>query len=182
MTKEPRERYAVGAFDGWERVLDALRQLQSRGLDLGSVSLLATKRALECEAKPLSAEATAVVKSVLERAIAFEFPLSDTVVCCTDGLLADHISARFKQGAANLMEALATWLLRRHAEGLERAVRRGRILMWIQLFDVEGERNACEVLLAVGCGTVEVHDFMSHLVAASPSGKPPAPSRWSSRH
>ena len=39
--------------------------------------------------------------------------------------------------------ALSRWLITRHAAHLQTAVEDGKILLWVQLFDADDERQAC---------------------------------------
>ena len=44
LTEQPKLRFAVGTFDSWSQVREALRDLRARGLVLDSFNCLALKR------------------------------------------------------------------------------------------------------------------------------------------
>lgn len=63
--------------------------------------------------------------------------------------------------ASSLMDALALWLLPRDAAYFQDAVEAGDIQLWVRIVDANGERGACQSLLAFSSGSVGVHDLVS---------------------
>lgn len=88
------------------------------------------------------------------------FPGNTSLVACSKGLVAERLAARLSEGERSLGRALATWLIPRHADEIERAVEHGNVVVWVQLQDNENERRAYRTLLDAGCRSVGVHDLV----------------------
>lgn len=153
MAEQPIVRFAVGIFDTREGAAEGLRDLRLRGADLRAVSVIALERVFAHKA---FAE---VEQSAPAPLCTLAFPRNRAPICCTSGLLADCLAARQRLGASTLQQALGRWLVPRHAAHLGQAVDNGRILVWVQLFDADDERRACQSLLAHSSNSVGVHDL-----------------------
>jgi hypothetical protein len=147
-------RFAVGIFDDWEQLREALRDVRIRGLVLDSFNCLALQRAFEGKVI-MAPNQNPVPVRVLP------FADSSEPVACTAGPLADCLMERVDSGAGSLGGAFGHWFIPRHAKHFEDAVRAGRILFWIQIHDADDERNAYQNLLAYSSNSVGVHDLPS---------------------
>jgi hypothetical protein len=153
LTEQPKLRFAVGTFETWPQVREALHDLRVRGVVLDCFNCLALKRAFSGKTivapkqEPLSVQA-------------LPFPDSAELIACTAGPLADSLKARLDSGASNLKHALGLWLIPRHAAHFQDAVQAGRILLWIRVVDGDDERSACQSLLAHSLNSVGVHDLV----------------------
>jgi hypothetical protein len=145
-------RFAVGKFDDWSKLEDALRDASDRGLLLDSFNCLALERVFAGKAMMAPSKKLDVIHAIL-------FPDGVDPIACTDGPLTDCLNERLQLGARTLKEALGHWLIPRHAADLESAVLAGKILLWITLVDAEDERRAYQTLLAYGSNSVSVHDL-----------------------
>ena len=153
MTGKPNLRFAVGTFDSWAQVRNALHDLRMRGLVLDSFNCLALERLvagktiLAPDQEPVTVEA-------------LRFAESAEPTVCTSGPLADCLLERIDSGAQSLKDALGRWLIPRHAAHFVEAVEAGKILFWIRVADADDERIACQSLLAHSSNSVGVHDLM----------------------
>jgi hypothetical protein len=147
-------RFAVGSFESWPQLRNAVEDLRGRGLPPDSFNCLALEHVLADEAFPSVAK---------ERARAQDLAFSEIreAVCCTPGPLAGCLTERLRSGARNLKEALGGWLVPRHAAHFQEAVDRGMILLWVRLNDADEEQNAYQSLLANSSDSVGVHDLMA---------------------
>ena len=145
-------RFAVGAFHTWEGVETALRDLSQGGTAPKSFNYLGLQRVL---ARAGGATANAKPLALLE----LPFPGNVELISCTSGLLADRLAARLKAGSQTLKAALGQWLIPRHAAHLQDRVEEGKIILWVQLFDVDDERRAYQSLLNRSSNAVSVHDI-----------------------
>lgn len=151
--EQPKLRFAVGTFDTWQQVHVALHDLRVRGLRLDSFNCLALE--LVFAGKTILAPDQQPV--VIE---ALSFPDSPNPIASTCGPLAGCLLRRLRAGAKNLNEALAYWLIPRHAAHFQDAVEAGKILFWIPLTDADDERRAYQTLLAHSSNSVGVHDLV----------------------
>jgi hypothetical protein len=153
LTEKPKLRFAVGTFDSWAEVRNALHDLRVRGLVLDTFNcvalerLFAGKTIVAPDRKPVTVEV-------------LRFAESSEAIACTSGPLADSLLERIDSGAQSLKEALSRWLIPRHAAHFLDAVEAGRILFWIRVADADDERRACLSLLAHSSNSVGVHDLM----------------------
>jgi hypothetical protein len=153
LTDPPKLRFAVGTFDSWAQLREALRDLCARGFALDSFNYLAFER--------LFAGKTILAPN--QKPIAVEvlpFPKSSESMACTSGPLTDCLMQRVGSGAQNLKDALGHWLIPRHAAHFHYAVEAGKILFWIRIVDAVEERRAYQSLLACSSNSVGVHDLM----------------------
>ncbi len=145
-------RFAVATFDTWGGLRSVLQSLMLDGLDRAAISLLGKRQALVDEPSdgPLLASTT------------YELPFqgNQELICCTHGILAERLAGQLQAGATTLKAALSRWLIPRHAAEIEDAVELGRIVLWVQLFDSEGEHRAYRRLLAGSSHSVGVHDLV----------------------
>lgn len=153
MTEQPKLRFAVGAFDSWPQLREALRDLRVRGLVLDSFNCLALRSVFAGKAIVAWNQVPVAVQEL-------PFPRSSGVIACTSGPLADCMKERVGSGAHSLEEALGRWLIPRHAAHFQDAVQAGKILFWIPLGDAADERRACQTLLAHSSNSVGVHDLV----------------------
>jgi hypothetical protein len=153
LTEQPKLRFAVGTFDSWSQVRDALRDLRVRGLVLDSFNCLALthlfsgRTILAPDQEPVAVQA-------------LPFSARSAAIACTSGPLASRLMERLAAGASSLRDALGLWLIARHAAHFEDAVQAGRILLWIRVADADDERLAYQCLLAHSSNSVGVHDLM----------------------
>lgn len=153
MAEWPNLRFAVGSFDTWPQLRGAIRDGERRGLVLDSFNCLALLRVF--------AGRTIIAPSLGPAAIEeLAFPDNRELVGCTTGPLADCIADRIHSGARSLKDALALWLVPRHAANFQDVVESGKILKWIRVADADYERRACQCLLANSSGSVGVHDLV----------------------
>jgi hypothetical protein len=145
-------RFAVGAFHSWEGVETALRDLSLGGTTAKSFNYLGLQRVL-ARASGTTANASPLPLQELP------FPGHAETISCTPGPLAERLSARLRAGAPTLKAALGQWLIPRHAAHLQEGVEEGKIILWVQLFDVDDERRAYESLLNRSSNAVGVHDI-----------------------
>ena len=153
LTEQPKLRFAVGMFNSWAQLCDALRDLRARGLVLDSFNCLALERVFVGKA----------IIAPYQKPIAVEvlpFPESPESMACTSGPLADCLMERLSSGAQSLKDALGHWLIPRHAAHFHDAVEAGKILFWIRVVHADQERRAYQSLLARSSNSVGVHDLM----------------------
>jgi len=153
LTDQPKLRFAVGTFDRWEQVRDALGDLRGRGLVLDSFNCVALER-LFAGKTIMAPDRQPVGVDVLS------FPEASQLIACTSGPLADALMERIHSGARSLKDALGHWLIPRHATHFQAAVEAGKILFWIRVRDADEERDAYRTLLAHSSNTVGVHDLV----------------------
>jgi hypothetical protein len=153
LTESPKLRFAVGTFDTWPQVRDALRDLRARGLVLDSFNCLALERVfagqtiLAPDQKPVAVEV-------------LPFADGSEAIACTSGPLADRLTERISSGAQSLKDAFGRWLIPRHAAHFHDTVLAGKVVFWIRVTEAEDERRACQTLLACSSDSVGVHDLM----------------------
>jgi hypothetical protein len=133
-------RIAVGKFDDWRQLQDALRDASNRGFLLDSLNCLALERVF-------AGKAATALNTKVDGIHPILFPDGSGQIACTEGPLADCLRERLQFGARTLKEALAHWLIPRHAADLEDTVFAGKILLWISLVDAEDERQGTMVLV-----------------------------------
>ena len=149
----PTLRFAVAVFDRWDAVNTAARDLGSGGTPLQNISCLGLHRVL--------ARRTDVGFNSHSYALRdLPFPSEPELICCTVGSVAEHLARRLNLGAQTLQDALARWLIERHAAQLVQAIQGGKINVWVQLFDNDDERRAYQSLLAQSSNSVSVHDLV----------------------
>jgi hypothetical protein len=146
-------RFAVGTFDSWEEVRDALDDLRSRGLVLDSFNCVALER-LFADKTIMAPDRQPVGVEVLP------FLESSKLIACTSGPLTLALMEKIRSGARCLKDALGHWLIPRHAAHFQGAVEAGKILLWIRVRDADEERHAYRTLLAHSSNSVGVHDLM----------------------
>jgi hypothetical protein len=146
------QRYAVGTFDTWPQLREAWQDATDRGLIPENFNFLAREQAFLGSALP-TRDGRAVVVQVLPF-------LGSAPIVCTSGPLADSLTRRRQSGARSLKDALACWLIPRHARHFEDAVAANKILLWIRVVDADDERRACQWLLAHSSNSVGVHDLV----------------------
>jgi hypothetical protein len=153
LTEEPKLRFAVGAFDAWSQLREALRDARISDLVLKSFNCIALERVF--------AETT-IVAPTQERLALQALPFSDSseLIVCTSGPLAKCLQERLDSGAESLKAALGHWLIPRHAAYFEDAVKVGKILLWIRVGNADEERRAYQNLLAHSSSSVGVHDLV----------------------
>ena len=135
LTEQPKLRFAVGTFDSWSQVREALRDLRVRGLVLDSFNCLGLKR-LFSDKTIMAPNQEPVAVQVLP------FPVSSEPIACTSGPLANGLMARLGAGAPSLKHAFGRWLIPRHAAHFQDAAQAGKILLWIRVADAYDERRA----------------------------------------
>jgi hypothetical protein len=153
LTEQPKLRFAVGTFDSWQQVREALNDLRIRGLVLDSFNCLAQERMF----------AGSIILAPDQRPVVVEtLPFADSreQIAGTRGPLADCLMERLRSGAESLKRALGHWLIPRHAAHFQDAVDAGKILFWIRVTDADDERRAYHTLLAHSSGSVGVHDLV----------------------
>ncbi len=146
-------RFAVGTFHSWNGVEIAIRDLGSGGTAASSFNLLGLQRVL-AGASHATADGRQFVPWELP------FPGNGELIGCTQGPLAERLAGRLSAGATTLKTALGRWLIPRHAAHLQSKVEDGNITLWVQLFDHDDERRACQSLLARSSSSVGVHDLI----------------------
>jgi len=149
----PRLRFVVGTFDAWSQLAMASQDLANHGIASKNLSFLALKHEFSGQCDPPSE----VVGSIRE----LPFSVGPKTICCTSGPVADCLVERQRLGARTLKDALGLWLIPRHATHFQGAVGNAHILIWVQVFDDEGERLANQSLLANGADFVGVHDLFT---------------------
>jgi hypothetical protein len=152
-TNQPTLRFAVAAFDTWERMRPALRDLADGSSAPPSLSYLGLRRILAGAPNSVAGESGLQLRLL-------SFPGNRELICCTGGPLAERLADRLGAGARTLQAALGHWLIPRHASHLQDAVENGRIVLWVQIFDIESERRAYQSLLANTSSSVGVHDLI----------------------
>jgi hypothetical protein len=151
--QEPKLRFAVGAFESWEQLRQALDRARLSGLVLDSFNCLGLERIFAGKTILASSQKTVAIQPLL-------FPEDSEVIACTSGPLAARLTERLHAGNRTLQEALARWLIPRHARHFADAVRGGKILLWIRVINADEERHANQTLLATSSNSVGVHDLM----------------------
>jgi hypothetical protein len=150
---EAKLRFAVGRFESWSQVREALRDLRARGLVLGSFNCLALKRLFSGRTIRAPDQEPVPVQ-------ALPFPGGSELIACTSGPLANCLLERLASGAPSLKHAIGLWLIPRHAVHFEDAVQAGKILLWIRVADADDERRAYQSVLAHSSNSVGVHDLV----------------------
>lgn len=151
----PEFRFAVGIFDSWETLRGGVRDLSTRGLGLESLNCLGLRSVFAHE----TTMSTAPLHDLLCLR-EFAFPRNSGPIACTAGPLAERLGHAAHAGAASLSEALATWLVPRHADYLHERAEAGNMQLWVRVVDADDERGACHSLLALSSGAVGVHDLV----------------------
>lgn len=150
MNERATLRFAVGVFDAWPEVNATVRELTGGGMNDSAFSVLGLHRILapaaSCGGSPASL-------------LDLPFPTNRELIAATVGPLADRLAARLEAKADTLASALGHWLIPRHAAQLQNAISAGKIVLVVQLFDNDGERRACQSLLARSSNSVGVHDI-----------------------
>jgi len=144
-------RFAVGVFDAWPEVDATVRELIGTGMDENVFSVLGLRRILTVAAS--RGDSSTSLQDL-------PFPTNRELIAATVGPLADRLFARLEAKADTLASALGHWLIHRHAVQLQDAVSAGKIVLLVQLFDNDGERRACQSLLARSSNSVGVHDIV----------------------
>jgi len=153
LAKQSQLRFAVGTFDSWPQVHEALGDARDRGLVLDSGSYyLALERVFADMTIVAPGQKTLIIEALPFRAEA-------TLIACTSGPLADCLAERLRSGARSLNDALGHWLIPRHASHFAQAVKAGKIMLWIPIVDIDDERHAYASLLAYSSDVVGVHDL-----------------------
>jgi hypothetical protein len=148
-------RFAVGTFDDWLPLREALQDERARGLDFDSFSWLSLERSFVGRTVVTPSEKPLIIQPL-------SFPNNAALIACTSGPLANCLLQRLRLGANSLKDALGHWLIPRHAAHFQDVVEAGKIAPWIQITDANNERRACEWLLAHSSGSVGVHDLALH--------------------
>jgi hypothetical protein len=139
-------RFAVAVFDTRAGAGKAAEELCSGSNPLCEISYLGLHNVVDGQSKqPLAKLA---------------FAGNPAPIVCSAGPVEERLATRLQAGAPSLQAALAAWLIPRHAAQLQRAVDRGKIVLWVQLLDDADERRAYRALLAAGCTSVGVHDLV----------------------
>jgi hypothetical protein len=154
--QQPRSRYAVGTFDRIADVGRVMAQLRAHGIPLQRAALMVDKQML----RGASGSARNSVSELTDALECLHFAGKCSGICCTSGPLAHALRAR-GSGSPNLPAALSPWLVQRHAVRLDEEIRRGRLLLWVELLDAADEVAVCATLLKAGPHPVEVHDLGS---------------------
>ena len=151
LTDQPKLRFVVGTFDSWPQVRDALSDLRVRGLILDSFNCLALRRQFSGK----------IIQAPDQTSVSVEaLPFASGPMACTSGPLADCLRERIDSGAQSLKEALARWLIPRHAAYFQDAVHARKIVFWIKVTDADQERRAYQTLLVHSSNSVGVHDLV----------------------
>jgi hypothetical protein len=146
-------RFAVGTFDSWMQVREALWDARDRGLDFDSFNYLALERVF----------AGGTIVALSQKLLVTEalpFPNDTEPVACTSGPLADCLGERLRSGASSLKDAFGHWLIPGHAAHFARAVMASKIVLWIRITGADDEHRAYQNLLANSSNTVGVHDLI----------------------
>ena len=151
MNERATLRFAVGVLDAWPEVDATVRELTGGGMHESAFSVLGLHRILA------PSESRGGGPTSLRD---LPFPTNRELIAATIGPLADRLAARLEAKADTLASALGHWLIPRHAVQLQDAVAAGKILLLVQLFDNDGERRACQSLLARSSNSVGVHDIV----------------------
>jgi hypothetical protein len=152
LARQTKLRFAVGTFDSWPQVREALRDARMRGLAFDGFNCLALERVFA--GKTIMAPDQERVPIRL-----MPFPGDAEPVACTSGALADRLMLCLDAGAGSLKDALCHWLIPRHAACFESVVLAGKILLWIRVASDDDERRAYQCLLAQSSNSVGVHDL-----------------------
>jgi hypothetical protein len=120
-------RFAVGIFNSWEKLRDGARDLGVRGLGLDDC--------LNCLGLRRVFAGTTTIAPWQEplRVREFAFPGNSELIACTYGPLAELLGDCARVGASSLMDALALWLLPRHAAYFQDRVEAGDIQLWVRI-------------------------------------------------
>ena len=153
LTEQPKLRFAVGTFESWSQVREALHDLRARGLVLDSFNCLGLKRLFSGKTVMARDQEPMPVQ-------ALPFPASSELIVYTSGPLANCLIERLASGAHSLKHAVGLWLIPRHATHFEDAVQAGKLLLWIRVADADDERRAYQSLLAHSSNSVGVHDLV----------------------
>ena len=156
MTERLTIRFAVGIFNHWQQLSDALQDLRLRGVVLDSFNCLALETVFD--GKTILAPS---LQPVAIEKLVFSPDLG--VICCTSGPLAACLRERIDAGAISLADALGFWLLPRQAAYFQQSVEKGKILLWLEITDDDYERRACQGLLASSSNSVGVQDLSLQL-------------------
>jgi hypothetical protein len=143
----PNLRFAVGTFDSRQQLRSALDDLRLRGLVLDSLNCLAARRVFAGKTVIARSQEPVVIEE-------FASPDNGELLGCTSGPLAGCLVDRLGSGARSLEDALASWLLPRHAGHFQRAIEDGKVLLWIRLADADDERWAYQCLRATSSNAV----------------------------
>jgi hypothetical protein len=153
MAEHSTLRFAVGTFDSWMQLREAVRDARDRGLDFDSFNYLALERVFAGRTIVAPSQKLLMIE-------ALPFPNDTEPVACTSGPLADWLSERLRSGASSLKDALGHWLIPRHAAHFARAVLANKIVLWIRIASADDEHRAYQNLLANSSNTVGVHDLV----------------------
>jgi hypothetical protein len=155
LTETAPTRFAVGTFERWQQLRKATDDLRRHGLDPSGFTYLAVRRSFNAE---IFSTAPLIVLG---------FQDAREPISCTAGTLSDCLQARIAAGARTLKDALAYWLVPRHAAHFQQVIDQGKIQLWIKLARADEERTAYESLLADSSNSVGVHDLTPRVADAS---------------
>jgi hypothetical protein len=144
-------RFAVGIFDAWADAQASVLELATAETTYSSFNFLGLHRVLA----PVAAREDSGMLL-----LDLPFPANRELIVGTSGPVANGLADRLTAKADSLGSALGLWLIPRHAAHLEQAVIAGKIVLFVQLFDDDGERRACRSLLARSSNSVGVHDMV----------------------
>jgi hypothetical protein len=112
----PNFRFALGTFGTWKQLCGAVNELGTCGLALDRMNCLGLRRVFARET---------TIAPFQQPLRLLGFPRNSEPIACTSGLLHERLTDAAHAGAASLMDALAKWLLPRHAGYLQDTVEAG---------------------------------------------------------
>lgn len=155
MTHGQIQRFAVAVFDSWDAVHRVARDL-SNGFALPhNMSCVGLERVLAHRDDAGPAFDAGILNQI-------PFPGETERVYCSVGPIAERLEKRAAAGEPSLQAALGHWLIARHAAQLAEAAHRGKIIVFVQLFNDDDERRAYRCLLAQSSCSVGVHDLIGN--------------------
>jgi hypothetical protein len=160
--QSPKLRFVVATFETWPQLRTALRELHGRGAAFSSISYLALR--------PVFADTINAWPREDRKVEELSFPGGQEPICCSAGPIADALAERLRAQAPSLQSALSHWLIPRHAAHFQKAIGNGQIILWVQIFDADGEVHASQSLLASAANAVGVHDLVARQSPGPGSG------------
>jgi hypothetical protein len=145
----PALRIAVAKFPDFWVARAATDELIATGIELAAITMVADLRSL-----------LGIPRPALKLASLREHSFADgRTLLCSETAFGRLIASRARDGAPSLSDALAGWMLPRHAGTLCVALEQQQVLVWVELHDPDDERTASLCLLRLSQGAVGVHDI-----------------------
>lgn len=162
MTKsgEAKARYALGLFVSADQLERALTELRETGLPLAQIKVIIPP--LSSGANPSWSERAAALGADTWVASESANRRGDSGVHCPWDFAPVHLSQRESATKRDVMPDFHIWALERHAQQLDRHLRRGGAIAIVEVRNDGEERAAYSALLRHATAGVQTHEVSRH--------------------